>query len=272
GVQSDTDPNYPAYEPYDAANTPGGRIGEYGLNVNTGTVMSPANFFDIMSPTIQANMWVSLYTFGLLVNNTTLNPVARPVGATSGGGGAMIKAFPDAPEPIIDLIGAIDESDKITLRSVAHVTAYPQSPAGARTDLFAELVDRDGRVLSGSWVYAPLMSGNKDKEYIEPPYTFVACLRDVKGGTAIVFSRRGKEIYRHTAPPRKPVLKNFRAQLVKGGMRATLSWELDHAAQKEPDVWVQASSDRGKTWRGVTVGMRGISEVDLSGLPGGNTI
>ena len=35
------DLNYPAYEPYDAANTPTASLGEYGLNINNGTIHPP---------------------------------------------------------------------------------------------------------------------------------------------------------------------------------------------------------------------------------------
>jgi len=79
-LPADADPNFPAYEPYDAANTPRGRIGEYGLDIGNGSIFSPATFRDIMSAFIVPQMWVSLYTFGLLNNNAGLNPVAVPVG------------------------------------------------------------------------------------------------------------------------------------------------------------------------------------------------
>jgi hypothetical protein len=75
-LPADADPSFPAYEPYDAANTPRGRIGEYGLDVSNGNVLSPAVFRDIMSAFIVPQMWVSLYTFGLLTNNAGLNHVA----------------------------------------------------------------------------------------------------------------------------------------------------------------------------------------------------
>jgi hypothetical protein len=68
-LPSNADPNFPAYEPYDAANTARGRIGEYGLDVRNGNVMSPVISRDIMSPFNTPQMWVSLYTFGLLINN-----------------------------------------------------------------------------------------------------------------------------------------------------------------------------------------------------------
>jgi hypothetical protein len=235
--------------------------------------MNPLQFFDIMSAFIIPNMWMSLYTFKLLVNNAGLNPVVQPVGAMSGGGGAMTEMLPNIPEPIIDLIGYMDDSESITLISVARVTAYQRPPSGVQTDLFAQLVDEQGRVLAAAWVYAPLEHSHNEKLGVQSPFHFVASLRDVKGAAAIIFLRHGKEVYRRAAPSREPVIPNFRAEVINGGQSARLSWELEHTASVEPIFWLQASNDNGEIWRGVTVGLYGNeAEVNLSALPGGNIL
>jgi hypothetical protein len=73
GGAPNPDGAYPAYEPYDPAGTPQGSIGEYGLDVNNGSVASPATFRDIMG---YANpKWISPYHYGRLVNGAVLNPV-----------------------------------------------------------------------------------------------------------------------------------------------------------------------------------------------------
>ena len=52
--------------------------------------------------------------------------------------------------------------------------------------------------------------------------------------------------------------------------RLALRWETDTSPSAEQDVWVRWSGDRGRTWRAVTVGLRGSSAIlDISHVPGG---
>src|SRR4029079_4445871 len=74
-ARGNADPNYPAYEPYDAANVPGASIGEYGLDISNGTIHLPAEK-DYMSyggpPTF--TQWISLYNHRQLSVNEKFNP------------------------------------------------------------------------------------------------------------------------------------------------------------------------------------------------------
>ena len=67
------DPTYPAYEPYDPANTPHASIGEYGLDISNGNIMPPSTFKDMMS--YCGPKWISLHNHGRLLNNARLDPV-----------------------------------------------------------------------------------------------------------------------------------------------------------------------------------------------------
>jgi hypothetical protein len=52
-----------------------------------------------------------------------------------------------------------------------------------------------------------------------------------------------------------------------------VEWDIRATTAQEPEAWVQWSSDEGKTWYGLTVGLRGHdSEIDLSALPSGNVL
>jgi hypothetical protein len=72
------DPNFPRYRPYDV-----GSIGEYGLDVVDGVVMSPLHTKDIMGygsyptdPEAEKRvLWVSPHTHRLLYGNVRLNPL-----------------------------------------------------------------------------------------------------------------------------------------------------------------------------------------------------
>ena len=72
GGAPNPDPNYPAYEPYDPANTPQASIGEYGVDVNNGNVSSPQFVRDFMA--YGGPSWISPYHYGKLLNNALLNP------------------------------------------------------------------------------------------------------------------------------------------------------------------------------------------------------
>ena len=72
GGAPNPDPSYPAYEPYDPANTPQASIGEYGLNVNNGNIASPQTFRDFMA--YGGPSWISPYHYGLLLDNDRLTP------------------------------------------------------------------------------------------------------------------------------------------------------------------------------------------------------
>ncbi len=70
------DPSFPLYQPYDI-----GSIGEYGLDVVDGTVISPLQAKDIMgyggyTGTAADNyvLWISPFTYRKLYNNARLNP------------------------------------------------------------------------------------------------------------------------------------------------------------------------------------------------------
>ena len=65
------DANYPAYEPYDPANTPTASIGEYGLDITNGTIHPPTDK-DYMS--YCGPPWISLYNHAQLCDNAAFNP------------------------------------------------------------------------------------------------------------------------------------------------------------------------------------------------------
>jgi hypothetical protein len=63
------DANYPAYEPYDPANTPMASLGEYGLILTTVLYIRPRK----RTMSLWAGL-ISLYQYARLINNNRLNP------------------------------------------------------------------------------------------------------------------------------------------------------------------------------------------------------
>jgi len=66
---SNTDPNFPAFEPYDPPNTPTASIGEYGLDIDDGQVFSPKDMIkDYMAGCFPR--WVSPFHYMKLIGST----------------------------------------------------------------------------------------------------------------------------------------------------------------------------------------------------------
>ena len=72
GVGTSADPNYPAYEPYDSPAARVASIGEYGLDITSGTIPDPSTARDFMS--YCGPPWISIYGHKAAINNEALNP------------------------------------------------------------------------------------------------------------------------------------------------------------------------------------------------------
>ena len=99
GGAPNPDPSYPAYEPYDPADTPQASTGEYGLNVNNGNIASPQTFRDFMA--YAGPSWISPYHYGLSVGQRTAQPEDRRDrrAVVEGLVWEEIRKWPPIPEP-----------------------------------------------------------------------------------------------------------------------------------------------------------------------------
>jgi hypothetical protein len=66
------DPSYPAYEPYDTPAAKTASIGEYGVDLRTNTIASPASTSDFMS--YCGPGWIGPYHYRSLIGHTLLDP------------------------------------------------------------------------------------------------------------------------------------------------------------------------------------------------------
>lgn len=261
------DLNYPVYEPYDPPNGPAGaRIGEYGLDTRNGTVFRPPTT-DNMS---YCGGWISLYHYNLTLNVQRLTPTAVPAGVIDTGAITQI----DEPSPLIDVVVTLDVDGSVSAAWVRRVRTRPES-AGQRTDLMAELLDEQGDVLAAAPVVAldvtPMGCGCGGDSPEDQPRRLQASIPDVARGAALRLRRGGDELWRREAPARAPEVGVTRARLRKDG-RLDLAWTVERAPEADPEIWVRWSSDRGRSWRAVAVGLTGQSALlDISHVPGGTT-
>ena len=297
------DPNYPAYEPYDPAGAPNASIGEYGLDISNGNILSPADFKDLMA--YCGPRWISLYNYGRLTNNTNLDPVITcnpyhwwkdyvvwdPFIIPE-------KWLPDPPpdpldmrvimrsEPVISIIGVVFSEEEIEIKSVMRLDAMRAIPNARSTELMAELVDAENRIISR----APLQrlrsygegggcgctDGEKEGER-SYPFMFQAFISDVDRGAMLRIRGAGKELWRRSAPTEEPRIRSFKVSLArkkgKEGRRGedlVAEWKVTHAGAEKPESWLQWSNDDGKNWHALAAGLRGESaSLDSSALPSG---
>ena len=284
------DATYPAYEPYDPVNTPQASIGEYGLDISNGNVMSPAMFKDMMS--YCGPKWISLHNHGKLLNNDRLDPVHVCVDHPWWRDYVAYdpelipeRWLPDPPpdrwkyrrevdpQPLISIIGVLHSERELEITSVMRVETRPASLEGKQSGLDAMLLDAEGNVLSRAPVrelrsQAGCGCGGHDAERERFPAIVQALVPDVGRGSALAVRHGEEELWTRAATGRPPRVRKFAARAVGDAIR--LSWEVT-AKDDEVEVWVQwaAGGERGD-WRALATGLTGnTADLPKSLLPPG---
>jgi hypothetical protein len=274
GDPGGVDPNYPTYEPYSPAS-----IGEYGLNITTGEVMSPDTHLDIMS--YCKPQWISPYGHKLRINNPLLNPKyvcdpkieifyppRIPVDVTF----PFVQA---KPRPIISIVGIQDLMGKVTIEDVFRTVSFAR-PRGVPTSLIAVLDGADGQALASVSMFrlsgAPTgVSGCGCCDgHGRPPFLVEALLPDVAPGTALRVLKDGEEIWHRAAPSVPPRVTELSAEISEN-KRLGVRWRAGGPRPDHLSYWVRWSDDRGETWNCLGTG---ITETEagfaLEGLPAGS--
>lgn len=313
------DPNFPAYEPYDAepidilaplgaigtikAERRTARIGEYGLNINTGAIFPPATSDDYMSYCNQT--WISLYHHERLIQNAKFDP--KTVGSLPRDPDLVVpwlwpwEYIPDPPPwkrnewdwrqrkavPIISLIGLVSEENEFQVHSVMRVTALPHTESVSETEFTVELVNSSDQVISRGRVMELASQGscgcgcrdpNGPNRPTRGPFVFQALLPNVPGGAMLRIVRPAKEkdegpreVWSRRAPDMPPRISYFEVQARECSGHAR--WEVVDTDREALQVSLQYSPDGGKSWNGLAVGLSDNEHrFDLSALPSGEVI
>lgn len=287
GVGASANPAYPAYEPYDAAGSPGGSIGEYGLDVNNGNLKSPSSVKDFMG---YCNPdWISIYTHQQSIQNPLLQPrsacedepwfnddvlydpwwwIKNPYIET------QVERF-DLREQVISVIGTVEIGGKLEIRSTTRAFANPQIQGGKRTGWIAELLGGDGERLAA----APLMrlptqgrggcgcGGNGDDE----PAIVQAYLPTSRRGECVRVVSGDDEVWRVDAPKRRRVKPKVSATVSEDG-RLHARWKVGKR-DEHCEVWLRCSHGDGEPVVLTIATGSGSAELDFAQLaPGAATI
>jgi hypothetical protein len=286
--------NYPAYEPYDLPPDPVGTtnfttasIGEYGLDIDTGAIASPATAEDFMS--YCGPRWISRYTYLYLLNRPELTTQIIPTG--DAGAPRMIEDDstdgllddPGEPHPVVHMLGEVDADGVVSVQSVVRVSTRRIGRSGRLTALRAQLLDKSGAVIAEDTLEAfesdacRHQSPDGDcssccKEQPRRGFAFRAMPRDAAPGYALRIVKESETVWERVAPSKPPTVSRVRASLDKSGQLA-LSWEARIATDAPPEVMVRWSADGGETWGALSTGLSGKSAVlDVEGLPAGELV
>lgn len=261
GVGASADPNYPAYEPYDPAGTPGGSIGEYGLDINTGNVKDPAMMRDFMG---YCNPdWISIYNHARSIQNPILQPrfvckdkpwwfdeilydpwwwIKHPFPERFKD---LIVEQPEIREPIVSIIGVMLLGGKLEIRSTTRAFANPQVLGGQPTDLIAELLDKKGERLGAARVMRLPSYGSgcgccdgEDRD--DDPAIVQVYLPAADRGARLRIVDGDKEVWALDAPKGNNIALRIGASITKA-CGLDVEWHVDGDSSAE--VWIRCTSD-----------------------------
>lgn len=276
--------SYPLYQPYDSpadlagtTNYTMASIGEYGLNTSTGTLFQPANAEDIMS--YCGPRWVSVYTHNFLVNRPILVPQVIATGANAGEDIPVIEnenEFGIADQQVrsrIYVLGSVNAKGELEVESIARLDSRYLVAEGKRKKLRLQLLGKNGQVIADDSLYAFHTEGSKgncDGCNGDEFFTFAAMINNIELGVELrIIDPKTEEVLWQRSRPSKPTkLTDVKARV--RGNELHLSWKSTTENKEDINIWVRWSANCGKTWNGLTAGLRGTKAVlDIAHLPGG---
>lgn len=284
GATGDTDPDYPTYEPYMSAS-----IGEFGLDIRSGTIYDPQLTADYMS--YCPPRWMSLYQHERLLGHPRLAPRWLPPDRSVFDDYPRQRAFdvehlwwPDPPwlkelpehrmDPVISIQGIVLEDGRIEVESVARI--HVVAPAsGVATRWVAQLLDDQGQVLSRAVLMRREPQGgggccgsHPRRDCDAPPFAFRAYIPNVAPGAALRIEGPGKQTWSREASPQPPRFAHV-AVKVNRDQELALEWRLESGEAR--DVWGQWRRDDSDAWHslGIHLGDSNAA-LPLDGLPHGN--
>jgi hypothetical protein len=289
GGAPNPDPDYPAYEPYDPANTPRASVGEFGLNVNNGNIADPQTFKDFMS--YAAPTWISPYHYGLLLDNDRLSPTT--VGMDNWWWKDLVweevKKWPQIPEPdppfdvelpvfppsrlqeVISLIVKVERGVVTEVLHVARTRAHTHLRGARPTAFSVRLLDAEGSVVGVGALHrldtAACGCGGADRTVESNTYLAQAFVPDAAVGAALEITAEDEVVvWRREAPPEPPRVEVSEPKTDRRG-NVTLSWSASAGVE---EFWVRWSRDR-ENWQSVATGLAAQKlRIEAGQLPGGD--
>lgn len=284
---------YPVYEPYDLpvdvpampienTNWTMASIGEYGLDINNGDIANPNNAEDFMS--YCGPPWISVFTHNFLVNAAGLAPLVIATGSGALGDRVIrddevrLGSISNSVRPLIHMLGGFDADGRVVITSVARLETRYLVGEGVPSDLRAQLVGDDGRILAEDTVYRYVSRGGcggqakpcSDDCAEDKTGMLKAMLEDVGPGQFLRILRRGEIVWERARPSAPPTLGEVSATVDDEG-KIKISWTCARQVTDITESWLRWSNNGGKSWHALTVVPEGDSvEIAAALLPPGS--
>ena len=282
GSVGTAEPAYPAYEPYDAGGIPNASIGEFGLDIDNGTVLNPQTTRDFMS--YCGPKWISIFTYNKLLAAAKLSPtiILCKAGGVLGPAGIGGQGSPEGnavvdQDPVfgdyLHLTGMLGP-DGVTLDPIHRVEGYPAAGGASVTAYRVSLLDDDGNELAADDVTVTHHHGphggcdHEDEPHAEPFYLSLPYRQGIR---RVTVRRHGEEVLSRNVPQAEPTLE-ITQQPAGGhaGELVRLAWRAGHPEGRPLSYWVRYSIDDGETWQPLAIDLTEPAfEVALAPLGGG---
>lgn len=294
------DRSYPAYEPYDTPSARNGTIGEYGFDVTTWTVMSPAWATDFMG--YGSNPWMSPHHHRLMIENARLNPEWVPLPADALPPMTEVPREwtplpPNPPDPPwgrvqhvrplerqeLVLVAGRQVDGRLEMSHVLQVHAFVGVEGLILAGTSVELLDAEGRVIARAPVYQlpTTACGGADGcgcGGAEPRETLLHAKVPAPAGddagrvTAVRVVRDGDEVWRREAPGHPPRVSELEVAADGDRLRARWTTQVSDDAVRL-DRFVRWSGDDGRTWHLLALGVdQDELDVPTEGMTPGEAI
>ena len=288
------DAGYPAYEPYDPAGNPTASTGEYGLNIENGNILSPANNKCYMS--YCGPQWMSIYRYGSLIQHPDLHP--EYVGVPDKWWDDWRRYDPwwwlkNPPYEELEIyymnvitIIALFSHNKVKVRTVTRVQTRVDTAGMKRLPMTAELLDEKGEVIASAAVFRYEQKftgsncGNVDCTGGPDDYVIHASIPNKAPGARLrlVCDEKEKVLWEREAPKKEPKVARVKASVLRNGL-LHVDFTADHLA-KQLDCWVRWSDNKGRTWHPVQAktplekqSKEGyFLDLPMDGIPSGNIL
>jgi len=296
------DPNYPAYEPYDTVGARTASIGEFGLDVSTGTIYDPATAKDYMS--YCSPPWTSLYRYNSQIGSNWFNPryvasgdrppwwdhykiyreysIPRDLPYPAPAEEYLIhERIEVAPVPSIVVTGSLSDG-RIDIRSVLRIDTNPGTGAVGAERL--EILGANGDVIGrGPLLHSPVGAcgsgggcggpaggrggcGGLPGTRSDCPRIVQAVVPDVEGAVAMRVVRGDEILWSIEAPKRAHEVRNLRHEIGHEGIE--LEWQVSGGDTRETHL--QYSSGGNETWSLLELGVRATkTSIPVEVLPPG---
>jgi len=288
GTGDTGDASYPAYEPYDTAAARMASIGEYGVDLRTMTIHSPATSRDFMS--YCGPRWISLYQMQRLINNAAFDPRLLPGDSNSlppldqewpprfpeldlpyppwEGRRIHILQEPD-PVDLIVVTGILDQS-RIEVGSLLRLQTGPSVSGQRIPSAFAESLDANGAVLQRAAVrrlrtHACGCTCRGEDEEESRNGLIQVMLPDSERVAKIRLVMGDNEIWSRESPGAPPGIVDLSAVVENCTLR--VQWRTTASDAYPLERAVQWSADKGRHWQALAVKLEEDSAVvDIQGL------